>query len=393
MKTLYIECNMGIAGDMFMSALLELIPKPDDFINKLNELNIPNVRFEKSKSVKCGITGTHIDVSVDGISENEYIHGYSHKHHNEHHHTGMHEIEHIVEHMNLTDNVRKNVLAVYKLIAEAESRVHGCAIDQIHFHEVGNMDAIADITGTCMLMEEIAPDKVVASPVHVGNGQVKCMHGILPVPAPATAYILRDVPIYCKDINSELCTPTGAALLKHFVSEFSSMPLMKISKIGYGMGTKDFETANCVRVMLGETEDKSDTVSELCCNLDDMTGEEIGFAIGRLFDGGALDVFTAPIGMKKNRPGVLLTCLCRENQKKEMLKLIFKYTTTIGVREHISNRYVLNRKEEAAHTEYGDIRVKKSYGYGVSKAKPEYDDLERIAIENNIPVSDVTSQI
>lgn len=383
MKTLYFECNMGAAGDMLMSALLELFPEPDAFIKKLNELNIPNVSFKKNELTKCGIKGTHVEVSVGGVSEGGHCHEHTH------HHTGMDEIEHIIGHLRVSDNVRRNAVQVYKLIAEAESHAHGCEVSEIHFHEVGAMDAIADVVGVCMLIDELSPDRIIASPINTGRGYVKCAHGILPVPAPATAYILRDVPIYSTEIQGELCTPTGAALLRHFVSEFTAMPVMRVSAIGYGMGSKDFDTANCVRAMLGETRDKSDTVSELCCNIDDMTGEAIGFAVKRLFEAGALDVFTTPIGMKKNRPGILLTCVCSERQREEMLRLIFKHTSTIGVREYVTNRYTLERSEETVHTNYGDIRVKKSCGWGVSKAKAEYDDLEKAAMRNDISISDI----
>ena len=405
MKTLYFECNMGAAGDMIMSALLELHPQPDSFMERLNGLGIPNVTFKKSTSVKCGISGTHVEVAVGGTVENEHMHehghhhehehhhehGHSHEHHHEHehHHTGMSEIEHIIGHLDIPERVKNDAIGVYKLIAEAESHAHGCEISEIHFHEVGTMDAVADVVGTCLLINELNVDRIIASPINVGSGQVRCAHGILPVPAPATAHILGGVPIYSNDIQGELCTPTGAAILKYFAQEFSTMPVMKISKIGYGMGSKDFEAANCVRVMLGETQDKSDTVSELCCNLDDMTGEAIGFAIDRLFDAGALDVFTTPIGMKKNRPGILLTCICRENQRDEMLGLIFKHTSTIGVREYITNRYTLDRTIETTHTQFGDVRVKRSTGWGVSKIKAEYDDMEKIARENNISISDI----
>lgn len=388
MKTLYFECNMGAAGDMIMSALLELHPQPDSFMEKLNGLGIPNVTFKKTTSVKCGISGTHVEVSVGGVVEDEHIHEHEHGHHH-HSHSSMHEIEHIIGHLDIPENVRNDAIGVYKLIAEAESHAHGCEISEIHFHEVGTMDAVADVVGTCLLINELNADRIIASPINVGSGQVRCAHGILPVPAPATAHILGGVPIYSNDIRGELCTPTGAAILKYFAEDFIPMPTMPVSKIGYGMGSKDFEAANCVRVMLGETQDKSDTVSELCCNLDDMTGEAIGFAVSRLFDAGALDVFTTPIGMKKNRPGILLTCICRKNQRNEMLGLIFKHTTTIGVREYITNRYTLERTMETTHTQFGDVRVKRSSGWGVSRTKAEYDDMEKIARENNISISDI----
>lgn len=371
-----------------MSALLELHPQPDSFMEKLNGLGIPNVTFKKTTSVKCGISGTHVEVSVGGVVEDEHIHEHEHGHHH-HSHSSMHEIEHIIGHLDIPENVRNDAIGVYKLIAEAESHAHSCEISEIHFHEVGTMDAVADVVGTCLLINELNADMIIASPINVGSGQVRCAHGILPVPAPATAHILGGVPIYSNDIRGELCTPTGAAILKYFAEDFIPMPTMPVSKIGYGMGSKDFEAANCVRVMLGETQDKSDTVSELCCNLDDMTGEAIGFAVSRLFDAGALDVFTTPIGMKKNRPGILLTCICRENQRDEMLGLIFKHTTTIGVREYITNRYTLERTMETTHTQFGDVRVKRSSGWGVSKTKAEYDDMEKIARENNISISDI----
>lgn len=386
MKTLYLECNMGAAGDMLMAALLELHPNQEDFIKRLNNLNIPDVHIEKTTDKKCGITGAHIKVTVGGIDEDEHIHDHYHHHH---HHSHLSDIEHIIGHLNLPQKVHNDVISVYRLIAEAESKAHNCNIENIHFHEVGTMDAIADITGVCMLINELGADEIIASPINTGKGQVKCAHGILPVPAPATAYILRDVPVYSNNIEGELCTPTGAALLKHFVSKFTSMPVMKIKKTGYGLGTKDFEAANCVRAFIGETEDKTDKVIELICNVDDMTGERIGFAVNRLFDGGALDVFTTPIFMKKNRPAVLLTCICSEDNRDKLVHLIFKHTTTIGIRENISNRYVLDRTEEVVSTRYGDVRIKKSSGYGVVKRKAEYDDLEKISKENSIDISDI----
>ncbi|MCC8169107.1 MAG: LarC family nickel insertion protein [Oscillospiraceae bacterium] len=248
MKTLYIECNMGAAGDMLMSALSELLPNRDEFIERLNKLNIPTVRFEKKKVSKCGICRTHIDVLVDEEQEDEHMH-------KNHHHSGIADITEIISHLNVPEKVQADILSVYRLIAEAESYVHGCEVKNIHFHEVGTLDAVADITGVCMLINELVPDKIMASPVHVGSGTVKCAHGILPVPAPSTEYILRGVPVYGGEIKGELCTPTGAALLKHFVSNFGAMPVMKIEKTGYGMGTKDFGTADCVRVMYGETDD------------------------------------------------------------------------------------------------------------------------------------------
>lgn len=301
-KTLYLDCSMGAAGDMLTAALLELLTEEQqvEFVEKMNNLGIPGVEVQKSTVSKCGINGTHVKVLVNGEEEGELMlhhhhhdehehshehshehthehehehehehthehgHEHSHEHHHDHEHDhghahthshhGMADIEHIVmHHLDIPENVKHDIMAVYGEIAEAESVAHGKPIDEIHFHEVGTMDAVADITAVCLLIDMIKPEKIIASPVHVGSGTVRCAHGILPVPAPATAYILRGVPIYGGKIKSELCTPTGAALLKHFVSSFGDMPIISLEKIGYGMGYKDFPQANCVRAFLGET--------------------------------------------------------------------------------------------------------------------------------------------
>lgn len=427
MKTIYLECNMGAAGDMLAAALLELHPDRQGFIKRLNDLGLLGVRFEAERSVKCGITGTHMRITVNGAEEESYDghehahehshehehhdcehgdhhhdhdcehshehydceHGHEHTHSHEHHHAhyGLKDIEHTVSHLNLTDKVRSDVLSVYRLIAEAESHAHGSPIDEIHFHEVGSLDAIADITAVCLLINELAPERIITSPIHVGCGQVRCAHGVLPVPAPATAWILKDVPTYGGEVRGELCTPTGAALIKHFADEFGAQPTMRILNIGYGCGKKDFEWANCIRAMLGETTMNRDSVVELSCNLDDMTPEAVGFAMERLFEAGALDVYTLPAGMKKNRPGVLLTCICRHEQRDELVKTMFMHTTTLGIRERECNRYILDRKVETLCTEYGSIRVKKAEGWGVKREKPEYDDLAAVARKCGISIA------
>ncbi len=406
MRTLYLDCGMGAAGDMLAAALLELLPDPDRFVQRLNGLDIPGVEYVRETAVKCGVTGTHLSVLVHGREEepehmHEHHHDHEHEHHHEHdhdhdhehghqhHHSGMHDIEHIVrDHLDLPEAVREDVLAVYGLIAEAESHVHGVPVPEIHFHEVGTMDAVADVTAVCLLLHELAPDEVVASPVHVGSGQVRCAHGILPVPAPATAYILRDVPIYGGEVQGELCTPTGAALLKHFVTRFGPMPMMRTKAVGYGMGKRDFPAANCVRAMLGESGDRADDVAELSCNVDDMTAEALGFAMERLFEGGALDVYTAPIGMKKSRPGTLLRVLCRPEDRQRMAELMFRHTTTIGVREALLRRYVLDRREETLDTAYGPVRRKVSAGYGAQRTKYEYDDLARVSRARDVSLDE-----
>ncbi len=380
MKTLYLDCAMGCAGDMLTAALLELFPNPVEILAELNGLGIPSVKFIREKSIKCGITGTHLRVFVAGDEEGEQAH---------HHHIGMADIAHIVEHLQVSDAVKKQVLDIYQIIAKAESQVHGVSVEQIHFHEVGAMDAVADITATAYLMDKLGVEQVYASPVHVGSGQVKCAHGLLPVPAPATALILQGVPIYGGQIKGELCTPTGGGLLKYYVNHFGEMPIMAVTAIGYGMGKKDFDAPNCVRAMLGESADDADDVLELSCNLDDMTGEAIGFAMEQLLDAGALDVFTTAIGMKKSRPGIMLTVLCRPEDKDSILPLIFRHTTTLGVRESRLRRYVLSRKTETAQTPYGPIRKKVATGYGVERKKYEYEDLARLARERGVSLRDI----
>ncbi|MFR9181847.1 MAG: nickel pincer cofactor biosynthesis protein LarC [Dorea sp.] len=397
MKTLYLDCGMGAAGDMLSAALLELHPEPEQFIERLNRLGIPKVEFQAETAVKCGITGTHMTVKVDGkeeVSADHHEEAHHHEHHygehsHHHDHHNMQSITAIVGNLDIQEEVKKDILAVYDLIAQAESHVHGCPVDEIHFHEVGSMDAVADVTAVCLLMHELKPERVVASPVHVGSGYVHCAHGILPVPAPATAWILQDIPTYGGKVRGELCTPTGAALLKYFVQEFGSQPPMRVEGIGYGCGQKEFEVANCVRAMCGETADNQDYIVELRCNLDDMTPEAVGFAMEELFAAGALDVYTTAVGMKKNRPGILLTCMCKEKQREEMIRLLFLHTTTLGVRESVCNRYTLKRTMKTETTVYGNVRIKEVSGWGIKRQKAEYEDLARIAREQEMPIAQV----
>ena len=472
MKLLYLDCGMGAAGDMLGAALAELLPDDarDAFTSELNAAGIPGVHVSLDPSVKCGITGTHLTVTVNGTEEKEgghshshehshhdhsHEHSHSHVHHHDHSHRSLHDIHHIIVDLKLPEAVRTDILAVYRLIAEAESKAHDKPVSEIHFHEVGTMDAIADIASVCLLLHKLAPDQIIASPIHVGSGQVKCAHGILPVPAPATAYILKDIPIYSGSIQGELCTPTGAALLKHFVTRFDQMPLMTPASTGYGMGTKDFPAANCVRAILGESFAENqdailgesfaenqpeqpacipaapasatapastatpapaaapaseeaattETICELSCNVDDMTGEDIAFAIETFLQNGALDAFTVPCTMKKGRPGVLVTVLCKDPDQKQMTKLILQHTTTLGVRSAEKKRWILSRTESEtvipddmlanvtspdmpaeskAHelkTTGNDctIRSKTSTGFGITRNKYEHDDLEKIA--------------
>ncbi|MFQ8765817.1 MAG: nickel pincer cofactor biosynthesis protein LarC [Oscillospiraceae bacterium] len=400
MRILYLDCSMGAAGDMLMAALYEMLEDKQAFLDMMRSLGLPGIEISAEPAVKCGITGTHMKVLVHGSEELDALHDHLHEHahehshdHEHHHHTDLHEIEHLLSHLDLPQTVRDDALAVYRRIAEAESKVHGTTVDQIHFHEVGTLDALADVVGVCLLMHLLAPDRVYASSVHVGCGQVKCAHGILPVPAPATALLLAGVPIYGGAIQGELCTPTGAALLTHFVTKFGELPAMRLLKSGYGMGTKDFPAANCVRAMLGEQDAPAEEILELSCNLDDCTGEAIGFAMERLLDAGALDVYWTSVGMKKNRPGILLTCMCRPLDREKMVELLFRHTTTLGVRESAFRRYTLSRESKTIQTPDGNVRVKVSSGYGVTREKPEFDDLAKIARKTGKSLSELQRSI
>ena len=409
MKTLYIECNMGAAGDMLTAALLELLPEPDGFLAQMNAAGIPGMVMSRSEKVSCGLRGTHISVRIDGEEEisddvpedghehghhhhdhaHEHHHDHEHHHEHAHSHAGLADVAQIIDGLKLPEEVKKDALGVYELIAQAEAHAHGCAVEQIHFHEVGMMDAVTDVSAVCLLMHLLGPQRVVVSPVCTGFGEVRCMHGVVPVPAPATAGLLQGMPAYAGRIRGELLTPTGAALLKYFATEYGRMPAMRIEKVGSGMGMKEFEAANCVRVFLGEDGAGSDEVEELSCNLDDMTGEMIGCATEILLEAGALDVYLTAIQMKKNRPGVKLSCICRPEDAERMAELMLKHTTTLGVRTQRFERTVLNRSRETVHTVYGDVEIKRASGKGIEKRKPEYESALRVARANDVPLAEV----
>ena len=405
MRTLFFDCGMGAAGDMLAAALYELLAEEQraSFLETMSTL-IPGVSFQAERSVKCGVAGTHILVEIHGETEPsadtaayEPIDPNGQDHHHreivEHSHgQGLNQIRQVIFSLKLPVDVKENMWSVYRLLAAAESEAHGEPVDRIHFHEVGELDAIADIAAVCLLLHTLAPERIVASPVHVGFGQVRCAHGILPVPAPATAILLKGVPIYSGTIRGELCTPTGAALLKHFCT-FGAMPQVSIQSIGYGMGTKDFEAANCVRALLGEADETAETISELCCNLDDMTPEAIGFALERLWEGPILDAFTSPIGMKKNRPGILLTCLCRKEDTEPVVRLLFRHTATLGVRQRVCSRYTLARSICEVSISGEVFRVKCGSGWGVQRKKAEYEDAARFARANNLPFAEASEII
>ncbi len=364
---------------MLSAALFELFDSPKQILEELNNLGIPHVRFVPEEAEKCGIHGTHMTVKIDDGEEGEDFHF----------HGSLPAVGKILRRSNMKKTLQDKVFRVYRRIAEAESKVHDEPVTFVHFHEVGALDAIADVSAVCYLMDKISADKVVVSPIHVGSGTVRCAHGILPVPAPATEILLHGIPTFGGEIKGELCTPTGAALLAEFADEFGAQPIMAVTKSGYGCGKKDFPRANVVRVFLGEADGSRDEITQLQCNLDDCTAEEIGFAMEAILEAGAPDVFTTPIGMKKNRPGVMLTVLCKPEDEDAMVRAIFRHTTTLGIRKTKCDRFVLERRMDTVSTPLGDIRRKTVSGYGVERSKAEYEDMARIAREQDMSLSEV----
>ena len=429
MRTLYIECRMGAAGDMLMSALYELMDgeQKKEFLERMNGLGLPGVKITSRKSSTCGISGTHMEVTVYGEEEHEHEHGHEHGHgephpghhgygheemHGDHHghehggtHPGHHHadplhISELIGGLDLPEKVRANAGQVYDAIADAEAKAHGCPVEQVHFHEVGALDAVADVTGVCYAMYLLKPERIVVSPVHVGSGTVRCAHGIMPVPAPATANQRSGVPMYGGSIQGELCTPTGAALLVHFADSFGDMPVMWGTDVGIGIGTKEFDQANCVRIFLGEEisgtnvkKSGNGEIAELVCNIDDMTPEALAFAAARLIELGALDVYTVAGTMKKGRPGWELTVLCETDRIDETAKNIMRETTTNGVRVRLCEKYFLTPGIETIQTERGKVRIKTAEGFGIRHEKPEYEDTAACARKEQISYREAYEQV
>lgn len=391
MRTIYFECAMGAAGDMLMGALYELCPEKERFLRDMNKL-LPGVTLEAERVTRQGVAGTHMRVSIHGHEEGDHHDHHDHHHDHHHEHRSLADVETVIDGFDLPEAVRADAKRVYALIARAESAAHGVDVGKVHFHEVGALDAVADVTGVCYLLHLLSPEAVCASAVTVGSGTVRTAHGLLPVPAPATAALLTGVPVTVGDIAAELCTPTGAALLRTFAGDFGPMPAGIILGCGYGCGTKDFPRANCVRAFLldtgARTEGPNDAVTELKANIDDMTGEALGFAMERLLEAGALDVSYTPVTMKKSRPGILLTCLCRPVDVDRLASELLRHTGTFGVRRTDCSRYALAVSAETVGTEYGPIPRKTGTGYGVVKSKPEYEALAAAAREKGASLED-----
>lgn len=418
MTTLYIDCSMGAAGDMLAAALLELQPDPDKAVAELNALGIPGVEFVRESVTRCGIAATHLSVRVHGEEEAFDDDGHHHHHHVEeesdghrhhhhygdewdghshhHHHRSLTDVNGIIGALPLPPTAMESARKVYALLAAAEGRVHGRSAEMVHFHEVGALDAVADIAACCYLMARLAPGRVVASPVHVGFGSVRCAHGTLPVPAPATTCLLEGVPIYSDGVvRGELCTPTGAAMLRHFISEFGPLPQMRVAATGYGAGSRDFDNrANVVRVFLGEDAggNGEDCVWQVSCNIDDMTAEDLAAASAKVMEAGALDVTLVPAIMKKGRPGTVVTALCDDVRREAVEDALLLHTTTLGVRETRMRRRILERETVTVETAFGPIRVKKASFGGAVKVKPEFDDLAAASTRTGRPISQIREE-
>lgn len=482
MSSIYVDCAMGAAGDMLCAALYELLGEEQkaSFLERFNALfSKYNVTLAVQKTQRCGIMGTRFCVAVNGEQEGE-VHEQHDERHNEqdsackqsclptaehdeghihehehtrdprhkHHHTSMACIEGIVCGLDVSGWASKNIIEVYRLIAAAESEAHGVDVEEVHFHEVGAMDAVADVTSFTLLLEALGRPHLMSSSINVGSGFVHCAHGVLPVPAPATAILLRGVPFYTSSIEAELCTPTGAALLRHFAQVIGAHKTITASKIGYGMGSRELKQCNCVRAYLcdesvkcnqeyvraqGDASDMdecsdggaadtdgnaskqessgakhieedtlpqgmtdvfgTDEVAILECEIDDMTGEEVGFAIERIMEEGALDAHTAPVFMKKGRPGVSLTCICSPCDMQKTAALIFRLTTTLGLRARTARRYRLDRVINEKDSVYGKVRVKTVTGGIITRTKVEADDAARIAREKGVSLREAKEVI
>lgn len=445
MKTLYIECAMGCAGDMLTAALFELLSEEQKaaFLEKMNGLGLPGVRVAAEPAVTCGIAGTHMSVTVHGQEEgdhDDHHHGHDHHVHGDHHHDHHehdhghghtvphlhvhdhdHEHDHVHDHdhhdhdhphehghehhhhhaspdhirglidgMDLPEEVKTTARGVYDAIARAEAKAHGCPVGEVHYHEVGALDAVADVVGACYALWLLSPDRIVASPVHVGSGTVRCAHGLMPVPAPATANLLTGVPAYGGEVFGELCTPTGAALLVTFAQSFGPMPALAADRVGCGVGRKVFDRPNCVRAFLGESGGGANgAISELVCNIDDMTPEALAYACEQLLSEGALDVYTLPGTMKKGRSGHLLTVLCDPDREEALARAVLTHTTTIGLRVRRCEKYFLTPGAATVSTPYGEITVKTAEGFGLTKVKPEHDSVAAAARAHGVPYQTV----
>lgn len=381
MRILYYDCFAGISGDMNLGAMIDLGVDPEYLKSELQKLNIEGFHLEVQKDIRRGVSGTKATVVIEN-PENE-----KHRH--------LRHVEELVNQSSLSPEVKAISLKIFDLIAVAEGKVHNIDKQRVHFHEVGALDSIADIVGAAICLDYLKVDKVMSAPIQLGGGMVKCAHGIMPVPAPATTEIVQNVPIKTGLVQHEATTPTGAAILVAAVDEFSERIDFQIDKIAYGIGQRDVsEVPNVLRVYLSESKKTDQTSLEVAwmleCNIDDMNPEWYDHLFGKLFDAGASDVFLTPIIMKKSRPANMLSVLCPGKIVPEIKSIIFNNSTTIGLREYPVTKTVLDRQEKEIETELGKVRVKCSYFQGKEiRFKPEFEDLKKLADQHGLSLNEV----
>jgi uncharacterized protein (TIGR00299 family) protein len=381
-KIAYFDCFSGAAGDMILGALVDAGLDFSFLEAQIAKLHLSHYHLRKASVTKKGLGGTQIVVDVD-------------QHHHDHHHRHLSDIEAIIEASDLDADVKDRSLAIFRRLAEAEAGVHRTSIEEVHFHEVGAVDTIVDIVGAVAGLSMLGIQQVHCSPLHVGSGTIECAHGILPVPAPATAELVKGKPVYSTGIEGELLTPTGAAILTSVATDFGPLPTMTVEKIGYGAGTSEPDIANLLRVFIGSSSEPAsgydmEQLAVIETSIDDMNPQIYDHLMQELLNAGAMDVFLAPLQMKKNRPGTLVTVICRPELIYPLCDRVMRETTTIGVRWRIDNRLKASREIERVHTAFGDIRVKISKsGSDVVNAMPEYDDCKKAALENQVSLKTV----
>jgi uncharacterized protein (TIGR00299 family) protein len=426
MRIAYLDCFSGISGDMFLGALLDAGVSPKLLEDTVAALNI-GARLEISRVLRSGISAIKVDVYVHGEKDlprevfsekrehdhhpdhaHEHDSGYKHSHnshthpHDTHSHPHAHgrsltAIREIIEKAAISPTAKATAIRIFENLAEAEAEIHDTSIDQVHFHEVGAVDAMVDIVCAAVGAESLAVKEWVCSPLNVGGGTVKCAHGTLPIPAPATLKLLRDAPVYSSGPQVELVTPTGAAIVKTLNTRFALFPAMTIEKTGYGAGTREFpDHPNLLRITIGEAESaahlstSNDRITVLEANLDDLSPQVLAYAMERLLAEGALDVFSVPVQMKKSRPGALLTVLAKIEDANRLTKTIFAETTTLGVRRREEQRQTLARRWENVNTTWGPVRIKIASMNGtISNYAPEYEDCRALAEAHHVPLKEV----
>jgi len=383
MKVAYFDCFSGISGDMTLGALLDAGCPLELLRERLRSLPVPGWEISAEKVWKNGMAATHVRVKTEDTQT----------------HRSLSTILGILEKSSLEQRVKERASRIFRKLGEAEAAVHDVPIEKIHFHEVGAVDAIVDIVGACIGFQELGFEKFACSALNVGGGTAKMAHGVLPVPAPATARLLVGKPTYSNGVQKELVTPTGAAIVATLCEHFGPQPAMKVSAIGYGAGTLELENQpNVLRIMAGELAEKSNethdgTIRVLEANLDDMNPQIFGYLLEKALAAGALDVFATPVQMKKNRPGMLVTVLCKPEDEGRFQEMLFAETTTLGVRSHLVERRALPREVVKVMTRFGEVRVKLSRSQGqVLHASPEFDDCRKLAEEKNVPLHQVMEQ-